>query len=236
MKISLLLISTMFALMSCNNTITKPAASDLNGSSSSNDSSLSSSLVTGISSNSVSNRTVGKIEAALVIKPCLGTFTQDYEVKTAFDNDLFSISKGESFMVESGPEYFGKTSFYKELEEGLVSFELVGELNEIPLEFSCNMSNPQRVFAAFKETVFYADSNLSQEVCTLPSGSVISETDGGYMISNSEENPSLNVYRIQAAHQDESCRGGVFTLADEFFVFNAYYTHGTVGSYVRGDE
>ncbi len=227
-------LSLAFALLSlsslsfigCKQTLepNKDLSSSSEAKNSSSSENSSSSLVT----SGPTNHTPGPIEKSLNPKPCLATFKKDYTVFNYFKEKLFDIKAGESFIVQSGLEWFGRTNLYKEDEGHLINFDLDETQTNEYLTFSCVTATAPQYFVNFKELDFYKEADLKTKVCTLPAGTVISTEETGYMSANN----TLGTYEMSPENTQPGCSGGQFVAAEEFELYGTHYIQAALGAYL----
>lgn len=153
--------------------------------------------------------------------PCMATFTQSYTAKDVFGDEEFSIRSGETFIVQNIGDFLG-THLYYEFPKGAYDFEVKKTAGgETPFTSSCIQGKTQTHLAVFSTTTVYADSTLTQPLCTLSKGTTAPTvgSTGFYLVGDFFS----NVYHVELGGFASECRGasGGYLRAPEVTVFGA---------------
>lgn len=144
---------------------------------------------------------------------CTVTFTENYKVVDVFDDVALTARAGEIYLLGEF-RTFGKkstTTFFVLTDEGPVDLDLEATEGETPpWETNCTEGETRSYFGVYRETVVYKDEGLSEEVCTLPAGTIVESPTGGYSLASDlsfdESEPLIYLYDL-AALGTEKCGG-----------------------------
>jgi hypothetical protein len=144
---------------------------------------------------------------------CTVTFTERYAVKDVFDDVALTARAGETYLLGDFRSFGGKstTTFFVLTDEGPIDLDLETADGETPpWETNCVDGETRSYFGVYRETVVYKDEGLSEEVCTLPAGTVVESPTGGYSLASDlsldESEPLIYLYDLGALGT-EKCGG-----------------------------
>lgn len=163
---------------------------------------------------------------------CTVTFTETYAVKDTFDDVALTVHAGDTYLLGDFRTFGAQstTTFFVLTDEGPIDLDLeTTEGQTPPWETNCTDGETRSYFGVYRETVVYQDEGLSEEVCTLPAGTIVESPTGGYSLASDlsldESEPLIYRYDL-AALGTEKC-GGVtsgYVQADYAHLGGVSYT------------
>lgn len=169
-------------------------------------------------------------------EPCKATFTEVYTVYDLFDEEEFKARVGDTFILKNENGFFGAGLYYM-LEKGAYEFDVEKNANDkYPFTSNCAEQKTTTYLAAFQSTTVYADSILTQPLCTLSKGSTAPAglSTGYYLVGDFFS----NIYHVDLGGFASQCQGaeGGYVRAPEVNVFGASTTLIPINTYQTASE
>jgi len=139
---------------------------------------------------------------------CTATFTAPYTVLTFFDEPDFTIQAGHSFLVAYF--YDAREEFHLDLlyvtDSGSADLRVTADsIEALPVTMNCAPGEVSSYLGVFATRTFYLDEALTQEACTLESGTYLRDMlgSGANLVSGTLlSNP---VYRMTMGSMASLC-------------------------------
>ena len=169
------------------------------------------------------------------VTPCRATLTEDVAVEDFFGEVLFTVKKGESYVVDDFPlsSFATPVRLYRQEGDVFYSFDIEAKTEgekDYPLEYDCDEENSGTAFVAFQDITFYGDKDLKEEVCQVKAGDLLNSSGGGY--SYEGEVSGEMVYELLSSVSAENCSAeALYFKTSNVEVFGEQYTNMPVGLY-----